>query len=491
MAELPQGMQRRDAGAAVALCDRDGRIVYASPALCRLLGAEPAPFLELTAHLHPDDRAAFQALLARLTRPGEDDLTVDLRMRRADGSWRTIRCVGASLGTVPAPPALLLSFERGEARRSDQAAVDARLRLGAIFQHLADGILVQSDSGRVLYANTAAARICGFESPRALAVAPPRELAARLELFDEARQPFPAALLPGRRVLRGEEVPPLTLGLRHRQTGVERWVTIVSTPLDDALTQSRVVMSVLHDITERRRVESELRRSIELRDTFLAAASHELRTPLTSLRGYLEVTRRRFERGAPAESLAAGLEVASRQVERLTRLVEELLDASRLTRGLFVIEPKPLDLLPFVRGVVDADGLVAATAHTVKVSADGPGPRVRADPDRLEQVLINLLGNARKYSRPEQPIEVFVGANAECAVVEVSDRGIGIPEAEQPQIFEPFRRASNVDRGLTGVGLGLYVAHEIVRAHGGTLSVHSQPGEGSTFAFTLPLAADD
>ncbi len=491
MAGLPQGLERRDAGAALALCDRDGRILYASPALLRLLDAGPASPLELDAYLHPDDCTAFQALLARLTAPGQDDLTVDLRMRRADGSWRTIRCVGASLGTLPAPPALLLSFERGEARRSDQAAVDARLRLGAIFQHLADGILVQSDSGRVLYANTAAARICGFESPRALAAAPPRELAARLELLDEERQPFPAALLPGRRVLRGEEVPPLTLGLRQRETGDERWVTIASTPLDDALTQRRVVMSVLHDITERRRVENELRRSIELRDTFLAAASHELRTPLTSLRGYLDVTRRRLQRGATAESVDAGLEVASRQVERLTRLVKELLDASRLTRGLFVIEPSLLDLVPFVRGVVQVDGLVTATAHTVTVSADAPGPRVRADADRLEQVLLNLLGNARKYSTPEQSIEVSVGADAQFAIVEVRDHGIGIPEADQPHIFEPFRRASNVDRGLTGVGLGLYVAHEIVRAHGGTLSVRSQPGEGSTFTFTLPLASED
>jgi PAS domain S-box-containing protein len=490
VAELPQPARRRDAGAALALCDREGRLLYASPALGRWLESERPEPLDLIGHLHPDDRAAFEAALDRLARPDAGDLTVDLRLRRADGSWRAIRCMGASLAQLPAPPLLLFSFERVDVRQSDQALIDTRLRLAEIFQQLADGILLQSDSGRVLYANTAAARICGFESSRALIRATPADLAARLELLDEERRPFPASALPGRRVLQGEDVPPLTIGLRNRGSGEERWVTIASTPLDDALTQSRVVMSVLHDITEHRRVEGELRRSVALRDTFLAAASHELRTPLTSLRGYLEVTRRRLQRGAPVETVATGLEVAIRQVGRLTRLVDELLDASRLTRGLFVIEPRPLELLPFVRGVVEADRLAAQTAHEVVIAAEAPEPRVSADPDRLEQVVINLLGNARKYSAPDQPIEVTVANRAGFGVVSVRDRGIGIPEADQAHIFEPFRRASNVDKGLTGVGLGLYVAYEIVRAHGGTLSVRSTPGAGATFTLTVPLAPE-
>jgi PAS domain S-box-containing protein len=396
--------------------------------------------------------------------------------------------MGTSLLDLPTVPGLLLWFRAREPRQSDQAILASRLRIGAIFQHLADGILLQSARGRMLFANQAAARICGFESWRELIAAPPQELAARVELLDEERRHFPASLLPGRRVLQGEEVPPLTLGLRNRASGEERWVTIASTPLDDALTQSRVVLSVLHDITAHRRVEAELRRAVDLRDTFLAAASHELRTPLTSLRGYLDVSRRRLERQAPVESVIAGLEVASRQVGRLTRLVDELLDASRLTRGQFVIEPRTIELLPFVRGVVEADRLVASSGHDVRILAEEPGPRVSADPDRLEQALINLLGNARKYSPPDRPIEVSISVEAGFASVSVRDFGIGIPEADQPHIFEPFHRAGNVDKGLTGFGLGLYVAHEVVRAHGGRLSVVSQPGAGATFTLTLPLA---
>ncbi|HZQ37857.1 MAG TPA: HAMP domain-containing sensor histidine kinase, partial [Dehalococcoidia bacterium] len=216
----------------------------------------------------------------------------------------------------------------------------------------------------------------------------------------------------------------------------------------------------------------------------------ELRTPLTSLRGYLDVTRRRLQRQAPAESVAAGLEVASRQVGRLTRLVDELLDASRLTRGQFVIEPRSLDLLPFVRGVVEADRLAAQTSHDVLISADVAELWGSADADRLEQVLLNLLSNARKYSPAERPIEVTVAEEAGMAVISVRDSGVGIPEVDQPRIFEPFYRASNVDRGLTGFGLGLYVAREIVRAHGGSLGVRSQPGAGATFTLTLPLGAE-
>jgi len=496
VSESPQVTFSGQDTAALVLLDEAGRLLSVSPAFRSLLGytaEEPLP-LDLQALTHPDDHDRLQTLTHAddlLERAGAT-LALSIRMRHRDGSWRTARGSAASLLGLPRTPALVLVFHAsGEPSQREQAMIAARTRLATIFQHLIDGILVQDAAGRILYANRVAAQMCGFESSRALLAATARELAQRIALLDEAGQPYPAAGLPGRRVLQGEDVPPLTLALRNRATGEQRWVSIASTPVDDVLSQSRLVISVLHDITERRRVEEELRRAVTLRDTFLAAASHELRTPLTSLRGYLDITRRRLDRGASVESTGDALDVAIRQVARLTRLVNELLDASRLTRGLFVVDPQPLDLVPLVRHVVDADRLATQGEHAIAVLAPEPGPRVNADADRLEQVLANLIGNARKYSTPDQPITVTVTETAEAARVSVRDAGIGIPLDEQTHIFEPFRRAGNVDKGLTGFGLGLYVASEIVRAHAGTLTVESQPGAGSTFTVALPLAHED
>ncbi|HEY7294429.1 MAG TPA: ATP-binding protein [Dehalococcoidia bacterium] len=493
MSEPSEAALGEQDAAALAVLNREGRLLYASPAALRLLGctAEELARLDLPTLVHPDDRKALQSAIADLLRGTGGAFTLRIRLLRSGGSWQLVQQTGIGVQGLPEAPALIVAFGAVlEPRRTEQAVLAARTSLAAIFQRLMDGILVQDSSGRMVYANRVAAQMCGFTSARELLAAPARALLQRIALLDEAGQPYPAERLPGRRVLGGEAVPPLTLGLHNRASGEVRWVTVTSTPVDEVLSHSRLVVSVLHDITEHRRVEDELRRAVTLRDTFLAAASHELRTPLTSLQGYLEVTQRRLQRGAPAESAAGGLELALRQVARLTRLVNELLDASRLTRGLFVIEPQPLDLVPLVQRAVEADRLAAQTGHELALTAPEPGPRVNADPDRLEQVLANLLGNARKYSRPEQPISVTVHTGAESAIIAIRDEGIGVPEEDQPHIFEPFHRAGNVDRGLTGFGLGLYVAHEIVRAHGGTLTLASRPGAGSTFTIALPLAPD-
>jgi len=496
VSESPALATAGQVAAALIVLDRDGRLQVSSPAARGLLGYADGDALppELLTLVHSDDRERVAALLTNLADRAGATRALSIRMRRRDGSWCGVHVTAAGLAGLPAAPALLLALsafgQTSEPYRTEQAMLGARMRLAMVFEHLIDGIMVQDSAGHILYANRVAAQLCGFESTRALIAARPRDLAARIDLLDESGQPFPPELLPGRRVLRGEEVPPLTLGLRNRQTGTERWVSIASTPVDDALNQSQIVISVLHDVTDSRQVEEELRRAVALRDTFLAAASHELRTPLTSLQGYLEVTRRRLERQAPAESIAGGLEVAIRQVARLTRLVGELLDASRLTRGLFVIEPQPLDLGQFVRRAVEIERAAATSEHPITVLAPAAGPLVSADADRLEQVLANLIGNARKYSKPLSPIIVTVAESDGAAALAVRDEGIGIPAEDQPLIFEPFHRARNVDRGLTGFGLGLYVAHEIVRAHGGTLAVESRPSEGSVFTITLPLVPE-
>ncbi len=223
--------------------------------------------------------------------------------------------------------------------------------------------------------------------------------------------------------------------------------------------------------------------ALSSRDRFLSVASHELRTPLTSLKGQLQLSLRRLQRGN-VDGVGADLVIADRQATRLGLLVNQLLDVSRLESGQFTIAAEPVDLRPLLERTVEAEQAIEP-ARVIELMIADALPPVQADPARLEQVLINLLENARKYSPREQPIHVSVSSTDETATIAVRDHGIGIPPEDQARVFEPFSRAANVDSGV--LGIGLYIVAQIVQAHGGTLSVESTPGEGSTFLVTLPL----
>ena len=178
------------------------------------------------------------------------------------------------------------------------------------------------------------------------------------------------------------------------------------------------------------------------------------------------------------------------QTERLTELVSTLLDVSRIATGRLEIEPEPVALTPLVERVVELER-AAEPGRAIHLSLPEARPVILADPGRLEQVLINLIENARKYAPPDRPIDVCVSQGEETVAIAVRDEGVGILPEDQQRLFERFERGSNIDRGVSGLGLGLHIAHEIVRAHGGRLMVESAPGAGSTFTVILPQRYDD
>lgn len=225
--------------------------------------------------------------------------------------------------------------------------------------------------------------------------------------------------------------------------------------------------------------------ALAVRDEFLSLASHELRTPLTALKSYIELARRRLERGTATQEAVQLMAWADTQTERLEGLVHALLDVSRIAEGRFVIEREPVALGPLVQRVVDLER-AAEPGRVIDLSLPETRPVIMADPGRLEQVLVNLLENARKYSPREKPIRVCVSPGEDTVAVAVRDEGVGIPLDEQQRIFDRFHRAGNRDAGVAGLGLGLYIAHELARAHGGRLTVESAPGAGSTFTVILP-----
>jgi PAS domain S-box-containing protein len=235
------------------------------------------------------------------------------------------------------------------------------------------------------------------------------------------------------------------------------------------------------DVTEQRRLDQQ-------KDDFISIASHELRTPVTSLKMSAQLLARRFRTSGDTRS-AENLERMDRQLNRLTKLIGDMLDQTRIERGKLQLEPEPCEYSALVTEVIE-DVQSTAPRHVI-VWEGMPAITVTADRQRIGQVLTNLLTNAVKYSPEADKVVVTAAIEGDELVTRVRDFGIGIPAEKQAQVFDRFYRVEGADgpehESFPGLGLGLYISAEIVRLHGGRIWVESQEGTGSTFAFALPL----
>jgi signal transduction histidine kinase len=228
----------------------------------------------------------------------------------------------------------------------------------------------------------------------------------------------------------------------------------------------------------------QLRELDRVKDEFLSSVSHELRTPLTSISGYLELLLEDVE-----EPVSRGhLQVVSRNAERLLSLVNDLLFAARLGSGRLELDLEPVDLQALVRDSVEAARPRAETAQVRLVVSDASVPPVSGERVRLEQLVDNLVSNAIKFTPAGGQVAIALGPANGAVRLEVSDTGIGIPEAERAQLFERFFRSqAALEKQIQGTGLGLYISKAIVDAHGGRIAVRSNEGTGTTFVVELPV----
>lgn len=261
-----------------------------------------------------------------------------------------------------------------------------------------------------------------------------------------------------------------------------RWYEAVAQPIDDA-NGDRLGIIVVRDVTDR-----SLR---ALQDEFLALASHELRTPLTSLAGSLQLLQRKIDDRIDDQARHQ-LEIARSQTRQLTTLIRDLVDVVRLQTGRLELQRSPVDLTAVVRDACDA-AQVIAQGQTIVVDVPDTPVDANVDSTRLNQVLMNLLSNAVTYAPGTETIEVSLRHTGRTADIRVRDFGPGIPEADRERIFARF---SQLDANGSpqfhndGLGLGLYIAREIVVAHGGSLTIDNNPEPGATFVVRLPLNTD-
>jgi PAS domain S-box-containing protein len=275
----------------------------------------------------------------------------------------------------------------------------------------------------------------------------------------------------------------------YRADGVYRHVQSRAVLLRHPDGGPREWFGAITDIHQRKQGELQLQQSIQMRDEFLSVASHELRTPLTPLHLLLQGLQRAAssQPDTPFTQLVLrGAEAGRRQIQRLVRLVEDLLDVSWICEGRLQPRLEEVDLVSLVQEVVSRFEPQVETAGC-QLEVHAPRPVVgRWDRLRLEQVVVNLVDNALKYGSGK-PVRVLIERSGERAVLSVRYEGIGIPPEHQSRIFERFERAVS-ERHYGGLGLGLFISQEIVRAHGGLIGVDSAPGVATTFTVELPLA---
>ncbi|HVE72352.1 MAG TPA: ATP-binding protein [Thermoanaerobaculia bacterium] len=268
----------------------------------------------------------------------------------------------------------------------------------------------------------------------------------------------------------------------------ERAMTDDKLPLAEVLAE-RAALAIENAKLYTEQVEA--RRKVEdlsrLKDEFLSIASHELRTPVTSIKGYTQLAKMLIKEG-DLNTSEEYLDIALDQIDRMSRLILELLDVSRIETGRLEIRREPIAWPQFVRDVVHRHH-TAVSDRRFHVSVPDAGKVVTGDRDRLEQVLGNLLENAVKYSPDGSDVTVTVEDRGDSLVTAVCDRGIGIPADELAQVFERFHRGRQVSStNYGGLGLGLYITKQIIERHGGTIWVESKEGAGTTFFFSLPAA---
>lgn len=349
--------------------------------------------------------------------------------------------------------------------RKTGEAESEKNKLAVILHYLTEGVLAVDAENRILMANPSAEMILGHSED---------QMQGKL-LMEIFRNPEAGELLENVIAENGK----IHCNLNFSSGPDKKILKTTAVGIGHEKDMMRGLL-FFQDATEMMRLEA-------LRRDFVANVSHELKTPLTSLRGFIETLRE----GAlkDTEKAVYFLKIMEEDAGRLSRLIDDLLDLSRIESREVILNREPLDLNDEIAWLVDLfESRLKQRSIQVHSNVSSSLPKVKADSDRLRQILVNLMDNAVKFSHDYGTIIFDAKVEANHIMISITDSGIGIPEAKIGRIFERFFRVDSArSRDLGGTGLGLSIVKHLVEAHGGTIVCMSKPGKGSTFQFSLPL----
>jgi PAS domain S-box-containing protein len=385
----------------------------------------------------------------------------DLASTLSTGAYYLVTCMIGMLSDMR-------SAAQRRASEQQQEAVSQRENLRATLTCIADGVIVTDVKGRLTLMNPAAEQITGWNIVDA-AGKPWWEIMAmsRQDGGEGVESPIHRALHEGHIV---HETMPLVLTSR---TGRTIPIAYSAAPVRDSQGQVTGVVLVVRDETERRRTELALRNADRRKDEFLATLAHELRNPLAPISMGLELLKLSEDDPSAAEEIRV---MMLRQSQHMVRLIDDLLDVSRITRGKLELRRTYVELDEIIRNAVDATRpFVDDAGHQLSVQLPGKRLLLYADANRLTQVFTNLLNNAAKYTPREGQIDLKVEFTGIDAIVTISDTGIGIPAEKLDSVFEMFTQVNATsETGHTGLGIGLTLVKRLVEMHGGKVEVQSR-----------------
>ena len=398
---------------------------------------------------------------AMISKPLVEMSIIAKKMTKGDFSKKIYTRSNDEIGDL----ANVLNYMAEEIKNKMKKISYEEAKLNTVISSMFEGIMLTDEKGQILMMNPSLRKLFLIDSP------------------PEGKRPI--------EILRNNDIQDMVDNIikEHRRlakeenlTGPagEKTILVNGAPvIKDAVMEG--VILVFHDITELRRLE-------RVRQDFVANVSHELRTPLSNIKGYSET----LLGGAMRDTANSKefIDIIYRESERLSKIIDDLLDISRMESGKVKMVFLPVEAGPAIKKVVDVlKNSTAGKSINIELSIQDNLPKMLADEGRFTQVLLNLLDNAIKYTPERGNIRITVSKKENFVQIEVADTGAGIPEKDIPRIFERFYRVDKArSRELGGTGLGLSIVKHIVQAHGGEVGVTSTLGKGSTFSFTIPTA---
>ena len=479
---LPADMLKR-LPVAIYTCDADGYITWYNEAAVKLWGRQPVIGEDMWCGSWKiiDQDGLYTSLdTCPMARVLKERIFIDAEeiiVERPDGIRRHVLAhpqpTFSSSGVFSGAINTLVDITDQKGSEENQA------RLAAIVESSDDAIISKRLDGHITSWNSAAERMFGYTQAEAIGkhitmLIPPSRMQEENTIIQN--------------IIRGNKVDHFET-IRITKYGKEIPISLTVSPIKDnrgvIIGASKIARDITVQMEAKRKLQlynNQLQKINSYKDEFIGMASHELKTPLTSVNLYLQM----LERSIADEKNKKFVSQSVNQINKLNTLISDLLDVAKIQSGKLMLRPSDFDL-PDLIGEVAQIIQDTTDSHRLIIESEDLEKRIiSADRHRIEQVLINLLTNAVKYSPKSRKVILKVSVKNERFRVAVTDFGIGVPEEQQERIFSRFYRIEESGPSFSGLGIGLYISSEIINRHGGEIWVESQPGVGSTFIFELP-----